>query len=69
MMLTGDSSQLFVRSLQRLAASHASDSLPFSKMAICNIVVFDATVLKHMFAASPFLPTKLVRLRGAASTG
>jgi hypothetical protein len=48
MMLTGDSSQLFVRSLQHLAASHASDSLPFSKLATCNIGAFDATVLKHV---------------------
>jgi hypothetical protein len=47
-VLTGDSSQLFMRSLQRLAASHASDSLPFSKLATCNIGAFDATVLKHV---------------------
>ena len=47
-MLTGDSSQLFVRTLQHLAASHASDSLPFSKLATCNIGAFDATVLKHV---------------------
>ena len=47
-MLTGDSSQLFVRTLQHLAASHASDSLPFSKLATCNIGAFDPTVLKHV---------------------
>jgi hypothetical protein len=47
-VFTGDSSQQFVCSLQRLAASHASDSLPFSKLATCNIGAFDATVLKHV---------------------